>query len=169
MKMIRVIKAEKFENSTDNDIYNFLINYKHEDADVAEGIVQYGDYTLVDAHDEKELAYNFIHNVLGSFDEVAKKDQEKYFDFAKYAQLFIDSGEFTLNDNNEYVDSEGINSGTSDKEELGKFIFENFFDSNFENINKEDLEKCFNYEKFGKMLLQEADFYKLNDEYYIQC
>lgn len=169
MKMIRVIKAEKFENSIDNDIYNFLINYKYEDADVAEGIVQHGDYTLIDAHDEKELAYNFIHNVLGSFNEVAKKDQEKYFDFAKYAQLFIDSDEFTLNDNNEYVDSAGINSGTSDKEKLGKFIFENFSDSNFENINKEDLEKCFNYEKFGKMLLEEADFYKLNDEYYIQC
>lgn len=169
MKFIKVLKAAKYENETDNKIYNFLIDYKHEDADIAEGIVRYGDYVLVDAKDEKELAYNFIHDILGDFNEVAEKDKQKYFDFAKYAQLFIDSGEFTLNDNNEYEDSEGINSGTSNKEELGKFIFENFFDSNFENINKEDLEKCFDYEKFGKMLLQEADFYKLDDKHYIQC
>ena len=170
--MIKILKAF---NETEQKIYNYLINDMGYDDTEAKSIIDYGEYILVEGQNERDLGYNFIHNVLSGFSEVADKDKEKYFDFAKFAQLFIDENTFIKNDNNEYIDTETaetedeINTSTTNLEDLGKWIFENYKDSNINNINDEDLEKCFNYEAFGKMLLDEADFDKLDNEYYIQA
>lgn len=162
MKMIRVIKA----TDLDKQIYNFLIDYVHEDEDRAKEIVDDHDYVIVDGENETDLGYNFIYDVLGDISEVFNKD--RFFDFAKYGQLFIESGEFSKNDDGIYVDSEGINSGVDNEYELGKFIFEVAYSSDFNNISKADIVKCFDYTKFGKALLAESNFHKLDDNHYIQ-
>lgn len=160
--MIRVIKASE----RDEQIYKFLVDYMHEDADKAQEVVDTNDYVLVDGETPKDLGYNFVYEVLGDIQEVFNK--QKFFSFEKYGKLFIESGEFSLSDNGTYVDSEGIDSGTDNEGDLGIFIFEEFFSGDFNNISEADLVKCFDYEKFGKALLEESNFYKLDDKHYIQ-
>ena len=162
MKLIRTIKA----SDLDKQIYNFLIDYMHEDSDNAEEIVRTRDYVIVNGKDELDLGYNFVHEVLGDLSEVFNKKQ--FFDFAKYGQLFIESGEFSKNDDGVYVDSKGINSGAHNEYELGRFIFEDFYSEDFNNISEADIAKCFDYTKFGKALLAESNFHKLDDNHYIQ-
>lgn len=162
MKIIRVIKA----SNLDRQVYDFLVDYMHEDEDRAKEIVDDHDYVIVDGENETDLGYNFIHDVLGDISEVFNKEQ--FFDFAKYGQLFIESDEFSKNDDDIYVDSEGINSGADNEYDLGKFIFEEFYKGNFDNISEQDLNNCFDYTKFGKALLAEDNFNKLDDKHYIQ-
>lgn len=162
MKLIRVIKA----SDLDKQVYDFLIDYMHEDEDRAKEIVDDHDYVIVDGENETDLGYNFVHDVLGDISEVFNK--KRFFNYGKFGHLFVISSEFTKNEDGIYVDSEGINSGADNEYDLGKFIFEEFYEGNFDNISEQDLNNCFDYEQFGKALLAEDNFNKLDDTHYIQ-
>lgn len=152
---IRTIKASK-----DEIIRKALIEDWNYDKEQAEEIIKSHDYIYLEGSDERDLGYNFVHEVLGSVDEVVNK--ERFFDYEKFAKLFIESGEFYQNDDGEFIDAintdDEINTGVKTKEELGKWIYSNFYEDDMNNISEKDKANCFDYKKFGKYLLDECNF-----------